>query len=110
MNYRRITNFDDVILFTLQQNLSIGKPAVLSFGEIINICENAGRKFIVPVMMNKNRKEFFARIFDALKMLSLEEKVNVHTTPDEKIERVELTEIGIEMMRTIVFTGQEVMR
>lgn len=110
MNYKPITNFSDVILFSLQQKLQVGARAELTFNEIWRACEKAGKNFVIPRNAYTHRKQFVAEVFEYIKRLEMERKIDVHSIIQDRVDHITLTEQGEEFLRRVIYTNQEIMQ
>lgn len=104
-----ITNFDEVILYSLQQKLQTGARPELSFSEIWRACEKAAPNFILPYDPHRNRRQFVANIFEHIRRLELETKIDVICLIHDRIDRITLTDWGKEYLASVVFTNQKAM-
>ncbi len=105
-----IHNFDDVILFELQQKLNVGAWPELTFNEIWRACEAAGKNFVIPINPYTNRRQFVAQIFEYIKRLELEGKIEVIMLVQDRIDHISLTDVGNEYLDNTVFTNQQILQ
>jgi hypothetical protein len=101
-----INNFDDVILFELQKKVNEGKYAELTFSELWKASVDAAPGFWAPVNPHSQRKQFVARLMEALSILTKCEYVAVNTNAEDNVESVRLLASGLVHVSQIVYTNQ----